>query len=240
MPLEPLLYAPPTEPRLVFIHEDRDMVVLNKPSGLLSVPGRTPDLFDSALSRVREIHACAQAVHRLDLGTSGVLVVATRRKAEAVLRQQFQDRKTRKVYLALVRGVMSEDSGLVDLPLICDWPNRPRQMVCHATGKPALTQYEILERSRHFTLVLLRPHTGRSHQLRVHMASLGHPILGDNLYGEQRPGERLMLHASQLGLFHPYSGDWTVFHAACDFAAHISPVALDPLEPSTPDSISET
>jgi tRNA pseudouridine32 synthase/23S rRNA pseudouridine746 synthase len=232
MTLEPLLYTPPTEPRLVIIHEDRDMVVLNKPSGLLSVPGRTPDLFDSALSRVRELHPGAQAVHRLDLGTSGVLVVATRRKAEAILRQQFQDRKTRKVYLALVRGVMSEDSGLVDLPLICDWPNRPRQMVCHATGKPALTHYEILERSEHSTLVLLRPHTGRSHQLRVHMASLGHPILGDNLYGEHRPGERLMLHASQLGLFHPYSGEWTVFHAACDFAAHITPVALDPLEPS--------
>lgn len=232
MTLEPLLYAPPTDPRLVVIHEDRDMVVLNKPSGLLSVPGRTPDLFDSVLSRVREIHPCAQAVHRLDLGTSGVLVVATRRKAEAVLRQQFQDRKTRKVYLALVRGVMTEDSGLVDLPLICDWPNRPRQMVCHATGRPALTHYEILERSRHSTLVLLRPHTGRSHQLRVHMASLGHPILGDNLYGEHMPGERLMLHASQLGLFHPYSEEWTVFHAACDFAPHISPVALDPLEPS--------
>lgn len=230
MTLEPLLYAPPLEPRLIVIHEDRDMVVLNKQSGLLSVPGRTPDLSDSALSRVREIHPGAQAVHRLDLGTSGVLVVATRRKAEAVLRQQFQDRKTRKVYLALVRGVMSEDSGLVDLPLICDWPNRPRQMVCHVTGKPALTQYEILERSAHSTLVLLRPYTGRSHQLRVHMASLGHPILGDNLYGV--PGERLMLHASQLGLFHPYSGEWTVFHAECDFAPHITPVALDPLQPS--------
>ena len=239
MTLEPLLYAPPLEPRLIVIHEDRDMVVLNKQSGLLSVPGRTPDLFDSALSRVREIHPGAQAVHRLDLGTYGVLVVATRRKAEAVLRQQFQDRKTRKVYLALVRGVMFEDSGLVDLPLICDWPNRPRQMVCHATGKPALTHYEILERSEHSTLVLLRPHTGRSHQLRVHMASLGHPILGDNLYGEHMPGERLMLHAAQLGLFHPYSGEWTMFHAECDFAPHITPVALDPLEPSTPDSISE-
>jgi len=239
MPLAPLIYDPPTQPRLVIIHEDRDMVVLNKPSGLLSVPGRTPDLFDSALSRVREIHPGAQAVHRLDLGTSGVLVVATRRKAEAVLRQQFQDRRTRKVYLALVRGVMSEDSGLVDLPLICDWPNRPRQMVCHATGKQALTRYEILERSEHSTLVLLRPHTGRSHQLRVHMASLGHPILGDNLYGEQTPGERLLLHASQLGLYHPYSGEWTVFQAECDFAPHITQVALDPPESSMPDSISK-
>ncbi len=234
MPLAPLIYDPPTRPRLVVIHEDRDMVVLNKPSGLLSVPGRTPDLFDSALSRVREIHPHAQTVHRLDLGTSGVLVVATRRKSEAILRQQFQDRKTRKVYLALLRGVMSEDAGQVDLPLICDWPNRPRQMVCLNTGKPALTEYRVLERTQESTLVLLRPHTGRSHQLRVHMASLGHPILGDNLYGEQRPGERLMLHASQLGLYHPYSGEWTVFLAECDFARHVPPCELAPPPSAAP------
>ena len=232
-PLEPLDYNPPLEPRLVVLHEDRDMVVINKPSGLLSVPGRTPDLFDSVLSRVRESHPGAQAVHRLDLGTSGVLVVATRRKAEAVLRQQFQDRLTRKVYLARLWGVMSEDSGQVDLPLICDWPNRPRQMVCRTTGKEALTDYLVLERDPKSTLVLLRPHTGRSHQLRVHMASLGHPILGDNLYGNARQGDALLLHASQLGLYHPFSGEWIVFHASCDFAPHVTPVALKPVEPVT-------
>ena len=228
MTLEPLRYNPPLEPRLDIIHEDRDMVVVNKPSGLLSVPGRTPDLFDSVLSRVREIHPNAQAVHRLDLGTSGVLAVATRRKAEAILRQQFQDRLTRKIYLARLQGVMLEDSGQVDLPLTCDWPNRPRQMVCHATGKAALTDYVVLERDQKSTLVLLRPHTGRSHQLRVHMASLGHPILGDNLYGEAESDERLLLHASQLGLYHPFSNEWTVFHAPCDFARHILPVPLEP------------
>jgi len=226
MSLEPLRYDPPLEPRLTVIHEDRDMVVVNKPSGLLSVPGRTPELFDSVLSRVREIHPGAQAVHRLDLGTSGVLVVATRRKAETILRQQFQDRLTRKVYLARVRGVMTDDAGQVNLPLICDWPNRPMQMVCHDTGKPALTDYQVLERAAESTLVLLRPHTGRSHQLRVHMASLGHPILGDNLYGDARPADRLLLHASQLGLYHPYSGEWTTFHAPCDFAGHIALIVL--------------
>lgn len=227
-PLQPLDYNPPMEPRLVVLHEDRDMIVVNKPGGLLSVPGRTPDLFDSVLSRVREIHPHAQAVHRLDLGTSGVLVVATRRKAEAILRQQFQDRLTRKIYLARVQGVMIEDSGQVDLPLICDWPNRPRQIVCRTTGKPALTEFQVLERSDLTSLVLLRPHTGRSHQLRVHMASLGHPILGDNLYGQARQGDPLLLHASQLGLYHPFSGEWIVFHAPCDFAPHITPVPLDP------------
>jgi tRNA pseudouridine32 synthase/23S rRNA pseudouridine746 synthase len=227
MSLEPLRYDPPLEPRLTVIHEDLDMVVVNKPSGLLSVPGRAPELFDSVLSRVREIHPGAQAVHRLDLGTSGVLVVATRRKAETILRGQFQDRLTRKIYLARVRGVMTQGSGQVDLPLICDWPNRPRQMVCHDTGKPALTAYLVLERTEDSTLVLLRPHTGRSHQLRVHMASLGHPILGDNIYGDAKAGDRLLLHASQLGLYHPYSGEWTIFHAPCDFAEHIAPIALE-------------
>ncbi len=233
MALAPLRYDPPTEPRLVIIHEDRDMVVLNKQSGLLSVPGRTPDLFDSALSRVRELHPGAQAVHRLDLGTSGVLVIATRRKAEAELRRQFQERLTRKVYLARVLGVMADDAGQVDLPLVCDWPNRPRQMVCHDTGKPALTDFRVLERDGRSTLVLLLPHTGRSHQLRVHMASLGHPIVGDNLYGPDDTADpaRLMLHASQLGLFHPFSGQWTVFHALCDFAPQAAPIPLDPPGP---------
>jgi tRNA pseudouridine32 synthase/23S rRNA pseudouridine746 synthase len=234
MTLEPLDYRPAITPWLRVIHEDRDMVVVNKPGGLLSVPGRTPDLFDSVLSRVRETHPHAQAVHRLDLGTSGVLVVATRRKAEAILRQQFQDRLTRKVYLARVQGRVGDDAGRIDLPLICDWPNRPRQMVCHHTGKPALTDYVVLERAAQSTLVLLRPQTGRSHQLRVHMASLGHPILGDNLYGDARQGDALLLHASQLGLHHPYSAEWTVFHAPCDFALHVAPIALDPVQVLAP------
>lgn len=234
MTLEPLDYRPAITPWLRVIHEDRDMVVVNKPGGLLSVPGRTPDLFDSVLSRVRETHPHAQAVHRLDLGTSGVLVVATRRKAEAILRQQFQDRLTRKVYLARVQGRVGDDAGRIDLPLICDWPNRPRQMVCHHTGKPALTDYVVLERATQSTLVLLRPQTGRSHQLRVHMASLGHPILGDNLYGDARQGDALLLHASQLGLHHPYSAEWTVFHAPCDFAPHVAPIALDPVQALAP------
>ncbi len=233
MALEPIIYAPPAGPGVEVLHEDRDMVVVNKPSGLLSVPGRTPDLFDSVLSRVRQAHPQAQAVHRLDLGTSGVLVVATRRKAEALLRQQFQDRMTLKVYFALVRGVVRQDRGQIDLPLICDWPNRPRQMVCLATGKAALTDYDVLERGPDSTLVRLRPHTGRSHQLRVHMASLGHPIVGDALYGDDVPAPRLMLHASQLGLSHPYSETWMTFHAPCGFAAHVPLLILDP--PSLPE-----
>ncbi|NLW80844.1 MAG: RluA family pseudouridine synthase [Desulfovibrionales bacterium] len=232
MPLSPLHYTPPTEPWLVIMYEDRDMVVVDKPSGLLSVPGRTPELCDSVLSRVRLTYMHAQAVHRLDLGTSGVLVVATRRKAEATLRQQFQDRQTSKVYLAMVHGRMESDAGTIDLPLICDWPNRPRQKVCQRTGKPALTEYEVVERHPDSTLVRLCPRTGRSHQLRVHLASLGHPILGDNLYGPDQiqEGCRLLLHASQLGLFHPYSRTWMTFLAACPFAPQAEPIPLFPTE----------
>lgn len=226
--LPPLQYAPPDEP-LDIIHTDKDMVVLNKPSGLLSVPGRTPDLHDSALTRVQALYPQAQAVHRLDLGTSGLLVIATRRKAEARLRQQFQDRCTRKVYLAVVQGLMLADQGHSDLPLICDWPNRPRQKVCHATGKAASTDFFVLARHADTTLVRLIPHTGRSHQLRVHMAHLGHPILGDPLYGpDPEPKGRLALHAFQLGLYHPYSEQWMSFVAPCSFAPHCTPTALEP------------
>ncbi len=230
-PLEPLDYRPPTDPWLDILHEDRDMIVLNKQSGLLSVPGRTPDLQDSALSRIIERCPTAQAVHRLDLGTSGVLVIATRRKAETALRTQFQDRLSRKVYLAMVWGEMQDERGSIDLPLICDWPNRPRQKVCFETGKPALTEYEVLERVNGSTLVRLFPHTGRSHQLRVHLASLGHPILGDNLYAHHAAvaaSPRLLLHASQLGIHHPYSGDWVTFYAPCSFAVHVPIVELVP------------
>ena len=229
MPLTPLNYSPPQHPRLDILYEDRDMLVVNKPSGLLSVPGRTPDLFDSILSRAREAHGNAQAVHRLDLGTSGVLVVALRRKAEAALRQQFQDRRTRKTYLAVVHGVMAEDHGSIDLPLVCDWPNRPMQKVCHETGKPALTVFSVLERHADTTLLRLFPHTGRSHQLRVHLATLGHPILGDNLYGPDQSAScsQLFLHASQLGLYHPFSGEWMSFLAPCLFAPNVPAVPME-------------
>lgn len=226
--MEPLVYRPSQGP-LEILYEDRDICVVNKPCGLLSVPGRGPDLADSVLSRIRGSHPQAQAVHRLDLGTSGVLAIATRRKAEAALRQQFQNRRIRKVYLALAEGVMSTSSGRIDLPLVCDWPNRPRQKVCFQTGKSALTLYEVISRREDMSLVRLFPHTGRSHQLRVHLAALGHPIAGDNLYGsDPLPSVRLMLHASQLGLFHPYSGDWLVFTAPCPFAADAPAVPVAP------------
>lgn len=228
MSLPPLRYDPPRDPWLTILYEDRDMLVVNKQSGLLSVPGRTGDLFDSVLSRARRTHPQAQAVHRLDLGTSGVLVVATRRKAEAALRQQFQERRTRKAYLALVAGILAYQTGTIDRPLICDWPNRPRQKICLDTGKPAVTDFTLIEQHAATALVRLCPRTGRSHQLRVHMASIGHPILGDNLYGEAASADRLLLHAAQLGLFHPYSEQWMTFHAPCTFAPHVEPMPLEP------------
>lgn len=230
MSLPALAYTPPTTPWLDILHKDQDIIVVNKPSGLLSVPGRSPDLYDSALARVRASHPLAQTVHRLDLGTSGVLLLATQRKAEANLRQQFQDRRTRKVYLALVEGVMEEDLGLIDLPLICDWPNRPRQIICHHNGKPAQTEFVVLKRWSTQTLVRLLPLTGRSHQLRVHLASQGHPVVGDNLYGNSpgnEPKDHLLLHASQLGFWHPGHGDWLSFTAPCKFAPDTKLLVLD-------------
>lgn len=229
--MEPLSYHPPREP-LEILHEDRDICVVSKPSGLLSVPGRGMELSDSALTRLRERHPGAQAVHRLDLGTSGVLVMALHRQAEGVLRRQFQDRRTGKIYLALVEGTVPEDRGRIDLPLVRDWPNRPRQKVCFRTGKPSLTLYETVRREEDATLIRLFPHTGRSHQLRVHLASLGHPIVGDNLYGpDPSPSSRLMLHASRLGLFHPRSGKWLVFTAPCPFAPDVAPADGEMLPP---------
>lgn len=230
MALSPLDYHPPQSP-LEIIHEDKDICVVDKPSGLLAVPGRAPELFDSVLTRIRKHHPKAQAVHRLDLGTSGVLVLTLRRAAESNLRQQFQERHTKKVYLALVHGVMDADQGQIDLPLICDWPNRPLQKICFETGKPALTMYEVISRQERTTLVRLFPHTGRSHQLRVHLASFGHPIVGDNLYGpDSNPPGRLMLHASQLGLFHPYSENWMILTAFCPFAPDVAAVNMPEMD----------
>ena len=222
MSLSPLHYAPPTEPWLAIMHEDRDMVVVDKPSGLLSVPGRTPELSDSVLSRVRRVHFHAQAVHRLDLGTSGVLVIAIRRKAEAALRQQFQDRQTRKVYLAMVHGRMESDTGTIDLPLICDWPNRPLQKVDFALGKPSVTRWRVLDydAAMDATRVGLEPVTGRSHQLRVHMRELGHPMLGDPLYAPETirgRSPRLLLHAVSLSMPHPLTGTACTFESPPPF-----------------------
>ncbi|MCE1239430.1 MAG: RluA family pseudouridine synthase [Azonexaceae bacterium] len=199
-------YLPPPE-QPVIRHVDADLLIVDKPAGLLSVPGRGDDKQDCLLSRVQVAYPDALAVHRLDMSTSGLLVLARGKAMHSELSRLFRERLVDKRYIAVIDGLPAAEAGEIDLPLICDWPNRPRQKVDHSIGKPSLTRFRILERcpARQCTLVELEPVTGRSHQLRVHLASLGHPILGDDLYGGEATAraERLLLHAAKIAFIHP-------------------------------------
>ncbi|MGX9352884.1 RluA family pseudouridine synthase [Shimia sp. W99] len=211
-------YDPPMDP-LVVLHEDSDIVVVDKPSGLLSVPGRGAHLADCLLTRVQAAFPTALLVHRLDRDTSGVMVFALTPHAQRHLSMQFEQRKTKKTYVARVWGRLEPKTGTVDLPLIVDWPNRPRQMVDHENGKPAVTDWRVLKQSDTESRVRLMPKTGRSHQLRVHMLALGHVILGDPLYaeGDAAAHDRLMLHSEELRINHPESGQGMKFRAKAPF-----------------------
>jgi tRNA pseudouridine32 synthase/23S rRNA pseudouridine746 synthase len=211
-------YAPPDTP-LAVIHADHELLLVDKPPGLLSVPGKGPHLADCLLSRVQAVYPEALLVHRLDRDPSGVMVFALTPHAQRHLGLQFEKRQVRKVYVARLWGGLEPKTGTVDLPLIVDWPNRPRQKVDHEAGKPAETGWRVLRHEDGTTRVRLFPKTGRSHQLRVHMAELGHPILGDPFYAEgpARDFPRLMLHAESLRLRHPDGGIWMTFSARCPF-----------------------
>ncbi|WP_136442961.1 RluA family pseudouridine synthase [Pacificoceanicola onchidii] len=207
-------YDPP-QGDIPVLHEDSDLLIVDKPAGLLSVPGKGEGLQDCLLTRLEAAFPTVRLVHRLDRDTSGVMVFALTAHGQKHLGQQFETRKVKKTYVARVTGILEPKEGEVDLPLIVDWPNRPRQMVCHETGKPALTGYKVIKSGGGESRVRLFPHTGRSHQLRVHMLALGHPILGDALYApetaEQYP--RMMLHAEELRLNHPENGRGMKFRA---------------------------
>lgn len=212
-------YTPPQDP-LEILHEDHEIVVVNKPDGLLSVPGRGAHLADCLLTRLQVAFPTALLVHRLDRDTSGVMVFALTPHAQRHLSMQFEKRSTKKTYVARVQGELTPKTGTVDLPLIVDWPNRPKQMVDHENGKSAVTDWRVLKQGDGETRVRLTPKTGRSHQLRVHMLALGHPILGDPLYatGAAREDfERLMLHSEELRISHPESGRGLSFRAKAQF-----------------------
>ncbi|EAU46386.1 RluA family pseudouridine synthase [Salipiger bermudensis] len=212
------VYSPP-EGEIPILHEDSDLLVVDKPAGLLSVPGKGPELADCLIARLERAFPTVRLVHRLDRDTSGVMVFALTAHAQRHLGQQFETRKTRKTYIARVAGRLEPKTGSVDLPLIVDWPNRPLQKVCHETGKPALTEYKVTKASDAESRVRLHPLTGRSHQLRVHMLALGHPIIGDPLYAPETAAEypRMMLHAEELRLHHPESGIGVKFRAKAPF-----------------------
>lgn len=211
-------YAPPDVP-LDILHHDAHLLVVNKPSGLLSVPGKGEHLADCLIERIRKVFPEVLLVHRLDRDTSGVMVFALTPHAQRHLGLQFENRQTRKAYVARLFGLLEPKTGTVDLPLIVDWENRPRQMVDHERGRPAQTDWKVLRHEEGTTRVRLFPKTGRSHQLRVHMLSLGHPILGDPFYAEGAALEypRMMLHSEELRLRHPDGGASQRFFAAPEF-----------------------
>lgn len=213
------VYSPPDLP-LEVLHHDAELLVVNKPSGLLSVPGRGAHLADCLLARVQAAFPEALLVHRLDLETSGVMVFALSPHAQRHLGLQFEKRQVRKTYLARVWGEIADAEGEIDLPLAVDWPNRPRQKVDHEAGRAAHTAWKVLRREGGVTRVRLFPTTGRSHQLRVHMLAIGHPILGDRLYADGPAlgaADRLQLHAETLRLRHPDGGRGMSFRAHCPF-----------------------
>lgn len=204
-------YNPPSDCGLDLVYCDESLLVANKPAGLLSVPGRGTDKTDSLASRVQNEFPDARSVHRLDMSTSGLLVFARGADMQRRLSQLFRERGVEKCYIAMVAGRFETDTGEVDLPLGSDWPNRPRQKVNFAGGKNSLTRYRVLAHDAvmNTSRIELEPVTGRTHQLRVHMAAIGHPIVGDTLYGGAAGAtvERLLLHASVLGFTHPLSAE---------------------------------
>ncbi|KGJ05700.1 ribosomal large subunit pseudouridine synthase A [Paracoccus halophilus] len=209
----------PTEEQPQVIHADHQVLVVCKPHGLLSVPGRGADRADCLIARLRAAFPTILLVHRLDLDTSGVMVFALTPEAQRHLSRQFEERRTKKTYVARLWGRLQPKTGTVDLPLIVDWPNRPRQMVDRDRGRPARTDWRVVRADDMETRVRLSPVTGRSHQLRVHMAELGHPILGDPLYAGGAAAEfpRLMLHAESLRFRHPETGIMQGFTAPAPF-----------------------
>lgn len=215
-------YDPAIAPWLDVLYQDRDIMVVNKPHDLLSVPGKPAELWDSILTRVQWEFPDAETVHRLDLATSGLMVIALHIEAERELKRQFRERETDKKYIAKVFGILDDKEGSIDFPLICDWPNRPKQMVSYDYGKDALTHYKVLsEDDEGNTLIELIPITGRSHQLRVHMMSIGHPILGDRFYAHDealKGRDRLYLHATELAFTHPVTKKRQLFQLPPSFA----------------------
>lgn len=205
---------------LAVLHHDDALIVVDKPAGLLAVPGRGEPGQDCLAVRVQARFADARVVHRLDMATSGLMLMARGLAAQRTLSQAFAERRVAKRYEAVVHGVLADDAGTIDLPLAADWPRRPRQQVDALHGKPSLTHWRVLARdpAAHCTRLTLEPLTGRSHQLRVHLLAIGHPILGDALYAPPPLGAaRLLLHACELSLPHPCQGHMLRFHSPAPF-----------------------
>ncbi len=192
-----------SNPQLDLVYSDDFLLVVNKPAGLLAVPGRGADKQDCLSARLQLVFPEALVVHRLDMSTSGLMLFARGSEMQRRVSVMFQEREVSKRYLAVVAGRLEPETGVVDFPIAADWPNRPLQKIDREAGKPSLTRYRTLNFNVDTTRIELEPVTGRTHQLRLHMASIGHPILGDALYGDMSSAPRLLLHATALRMLHP-------------------------------------
>lgn len=205
----------------VFIlYYDNEIIIVNKQPGVLSVPGRGPEKLDSISHRLSLQFDEVHIVHRLDMATSGIMVFARNKESLRSLQQQFQHRQTQKTYQALVLGKLTPSTGAINLPMRCDWPNRPKQMVCYEHGKKSLTRWRVIGHEKEYTRIELMPITGRSHQLRIHCNAIKHPILGDPFYGtkeSQSAREHLCLHAQSLSFKHPFDGRFLTFSSPTPF-----------------------
>lgn len=207
-------------PPLDILYQDQDLLVLNKPAWLLSVPGRKPENQDSLALRAQYYFPTATVVHRLDCATSGIMVMALNKATERHLSIQFQKRQVHKNYVAKAWGLCEEGSGKIEIPIMVDWPNRPRQKVDYEEGKPSTTLWEVIELNEQCTRFSLTPITGRSHQLRIHLRELGHPIVGDRLYAPDSVvalSDRLLLHAQSIEFTHPTEEQTIHFFSECPF-----------------------
>lgn len=202
---------------LELVYSDESLLVVSKPTGLLAVPGRGADKQDCLSARLQQEFPDALVVHRLDMSTSGLMLFARGVLIQRRLSLMFQEREVDKLYVAVVAGMLEPEEGEVNLPIAADWPNRPLRKIDAATGKPSLTRYRTLSNVGASSRVELEPVTGRTHQLRVHMATIGHPILGDALYGDENSAPRLLLHASTLSLAHPLTGAPLYFVSSAPF-----------------------
>jgi tRNA pseudouridine32 synthase / 23S rRNA pseudouridine746 synthase len=209
--LDELTVLPRCLEEVVILRRDSEFIIINKPTRLLSVPGRHPHNNDSVIVRLQKLYPVAAIVHRLDFDTSGLLVIPLHKGSLSHISKQFQARTVHKTYTAVVSGLVKDDKGVIDLPIAADMENRPKYKICAATGKKSSTEFKVLSRDEvaHTTRILLHPITGRSHQLRLHLQAIGHPILGCEFYGDEKTAKqasRLLLHATELEFLHPKTG----------------------------------
>ena len=204
---------------LEIIYQDEYLIAVNKPGGLLSVPGLGEMNQDSVATRMLAINSEVKIVHRLDCLTSGIMLLAVGIKMQRELSRQFHDRKINKQYVAEVRGVLSERQGIIDIPMRGNPDDRPRQIIDYQQGKASKTEWCVISVDGDRTRLLLKPVTGRTHQLRIHCMAMGHIIVGDTLYGNEmeKQEKRMLLHAETIALFHPATGEAMTLTAACEF-----------------------